>query len=46
MNDYWTINPPTHVLVAAYFGLGESNKEPEVEQEMDFATLLAGVPLK
>ncbi|MEW6563317.1 MAG: hypothetical protein AB1400_08830 [Pseudomonadota bacterium] len=43
MTAYWRQNPPLHLMVAAYFGAGES--PPKENKQQDLSELLGNIPM-
>lgn len=44
MTNYWKKNPPLHLMVAAYFGVG-GKPEAEKNHEKQLGDLLAKIPM-
>lgn len=42
LNDYWSVHPPVHVMVAAYLGIGAETKP----KEQDFSELFQNLPFQ
>ena len=43
MKSYWADNPPLHLMVKAYLGIGSSSK-PRQEDKGDLAELIGMIP--